>query len=59
MDAIDEDPVVIGYRYQALRSELAGDAERSAKMKSEMERVKGVAVDGSLMKEEEPAPGKE
>lgn len=59
LEAIDEDPVVIGYRYQSLRSELAGDEARSAKMKAEMERVKAIAVDGALMKEEEPAPAKE
>jgi len=58
-EGIEEDPVVIGYRYQALRSELAGDAERSARMKTEMERARGTPVDGALMKEEEPAPGKE
>jgi hypothetical protein len=59
MEALDEDPVVIGYRYQALRSELAGDEARSARMKAEMQRVQGIPVDGALMKEEEPAPAKE
>ncbi|HEY2838081.1 MAG TPA: M12 family metallo-peptidase [Pirellulales bacterium] len=59
IEAIDEDPIVIGYRYQSLRWELAGDEERSAKMKAEMERVKGIAVGGSSSDNVEPTPGNE
>lgn len=56
LEAIDEDPVVVGYRYQSMRAELAGDTARSAKMKAELQRVKRISSAQEI--EEHPAPGK-
>jgi len=39
IESVDEDPIVVGYRYQARRSDWAGDAERSGRMQAIADRL--------------------
>ena len=40
------DPIVVGYRYQALRADMNGNEPRSQEMRAEMERLKAATVSG-------------
>ena len=39
LESVDEDPVVVGYRYQAKRSEWAGDTKRGERMQAIADRL--------------------
>jgi hypothetical protein len=51
LESVDEDPVVVGYRYQARRAQWAGDTKRAGQMQAVADRLSPPA--------EEPAPVEE